>query len=377
MEKIKRFFECLMPVSVCNLECPYCYVIQENRRKMKLANLYYSPEHIAKALRKERVGGTCWISICGVGETFVQNETVELVSLLLKEGHYVNVTTNGTLSKPFKRLIELCGDNIRHLHLSFSLHYLELKKHNLLETFFENIQNVHSAGASILVQINLCDDYIPYLEEIKNICKKKVGAFPQVALTRDESVRPMKIFTSMSDEEYYRTGSLFNSRLFDFTYKNFNVKREEFCYAGDWSGVLNLQTGWLSKCYANNEGQNIFEDLDEPIYFEAVGKNCRNDYCVNSSHFMSLGVIPSIKTPSYAELRNRKEAAWYTDDMIRFLSGKLGDSNRQYSIIRKWKLAWKDAFYAKNKLKTTVKALLPITVIKIIKQVKSIKDHDN
>ena len=63
--------------------------------------------------------------------------------------------------------------------------------------------------------------------------------------------------------------------------------------------------------------------------------------------------------------------------MIRFLSGKLGYSNRQYSIIRKWKLAWKDAFYAKNKLKTTVKALLPITVIKIIKQVKSIKDHDN
>ena len=175
MEKIKRFFECLMPVSVCNLECPYCYVIQENRRKMKLANLYYSPEHIAKALRKERVGGTCWISICGVGETFVQNETVELVSLLLKEGHYVNVTTNGTLSKPFKRLIELCGDNIRHLHLSFSLHYLELKKHNLLETFFENIQNVHSAGASILVQINLCDDYIPYLEEIKNISGIKDG----------------------------------------------------------------------------------------------------------------------------------------------------------------------------------------------------------
>ena len=43
MDKIKRFFECLMPVSICNLECPYCYVIQENRRKMQLADLPYSP----------------------------------------------------------------------------------------------------------------------------------------------------------------------------------------------------------------------------------------------------------------------------------------------------------------------------------------------
>ena len=56
MAKIKRFFECLVPVSVCNLECPYCYIIQEDRRKMTLADMPYSPEHIARALRPERVG---------------------------------------------------------------------------------------------------------------------------------------------------------------------------------------------------------------------------------------------------------------------------------------------------------------------------------
>lgn len=374
MDKIKRFFECLLPVSVCNLKCSYCYVIQENRRKMKLATLKYSPEHIAKALRKERVGGLCWISICGVGETFIQDETVEIVRLLLEEGHYVNVTTNGTISKQFNRLIEKCGDNIKHLHLSFSLHYLELKKHNLLENFFDNVQRVKKAGASILVQINLCDEYIPYIDEIKSTCIKRIGAFPQVALTRDESVRPMKIFTTLSDEQYYQYGSLFNSKLFDFTYDNFNIKREEFCYAGDWSGVLNLQTGWLSKCYANSEGQNIFEDLNEPIHFEAVGRNCKNDYCVNSSHFMSLGVIPSIKTPSYEELRNRKEAKWYTDDMIVFLSGKLENNNRKYGVVRKWRIAWKNSIYEKNRIKAALKSMLPLAFIKIIKGTKNPSD---
>lgn len=344
MDKPKRFFECLIPVSVCNLKCHYCYIIQENRRGMKLADLQYSPEHIARALRPERVGGICWISICGAGETLAQPEVIDIARLLLEEGHYVNITTNGTLTNRFDSLIEKCGSNINRLHLSFSLHYIELKNRNLLDVFFNNIIKMKNAGASILLQINLCDEYLPYIEEIKQISYEKVGAYPQVALTRDESSRPMKIFTSLSDKEYYDIGMGFNSPLFEFTYKNFNKKREEFCYAGDWSGVLNLQTGWLSKCYENREGQNIFENIDEPIKFEAIGRNCKNLYCVNSSHFMSLGVIPECNTPTYAELRNRENAGWYSEEMKQFLSCKLSDSNKQYGIIYKVKKSAKGRY---------------------------------
>ena len=219
MAKIKRFFECLVPVSVCNLECPYCYIIQEDRRKMALADMPYSPEHIARALRPERVGGTCFISICGAGETLAQKEVVPIVGELLKEGHFVNITTNGTLSRRFDELIEACGENIGHLHLSFSMHYTELLRKGWVETFFDNIRKMRDAGASILLQLNLCDEYVPYIEEIQRLSMEKVGAYPQVALTRDEQRKPFGIFTKGTREEYLANGEKFHSPLFD----NLNV----------------------------------------------------------------------------------------------------------------------------------------------------------
>ena len=34
MEKIKRFVECLIPVTCCNLKCSYCYQINKSHHKM-------------------------------------------------------------------------------------------------------------------------------------------------------------------------------------------------------------------------------------------------------------------------------------------------------------------------------------------------------
>ena len=65
---IKRFVECLLPVTACNLKCSYCYVIQRNNRKMQQAVLKYTPEQIDRAMSKDRWGVT-YFSICGAGET--------------------------------------------------------------------------------------------------------------------------------------------------------------------------------------------------------------------------------------------------------------------------------------------------------------------
>lgn len=334
---IKRFIECLIPVTVCNLKCSYCYVIQRDNRKMKKAELKYSPEQVAKAMDVERWGGVCYFSICGAGETTLQKELENIVYAILSNGHYVNITTNGTATQRIQDILIRNREYAARLHFSFSFHYLELKRLNLLGRFFENVKLVREAGASFLVQINLCDEYIPYLDEIKSLCVENVGAMPQVAATRKEEtgLQKVELLTAYSPEEYKKYGNTFESPLFDFTMKNFNVRRKEFCYAGDWTAVLDLSTGIMRRCYSSYVYQDVFKNPTEKIRFLAMGNCCGSPFCMNSSHFMSLGVIPSVETPSYAELRNRKEAGWYTDEMEAFLSGKLFESNDQYDTAKR------------------------------------------
>lgn len=337
MPQIKKFFECLIPVTACNLQCDYCYVIQRSQNAHKIPELHYSPEIIGKALTQERLGGVCYFSICGAGETFLPDYLIDIVYQLLKNGHYVNITTNGTLTKKMQKLSTIPQELLKHLHIAFSFHYLELRRLNLLECFFENVAFVKQLGCSFLVQVNLYDNYVPYLDEIQRLCMDRVGAKPQLVATRKEEslTKKIELMTSGTKAEYQKIGKSFESPLFDFTMKNFNVPRKEFCYAGDWTYVLNLQTGILKRCYASTIHQNIFEDPNKPLKELAVGNCCASLFCLNSSHFISLGAIPEIEAPTYQELRNRKEANWYSDDMEKFLDGKLQNGNAEYSSIKK------------------------------------------
>jgi len=338
MEKIKRFIECLIPLTSCNLKCSYCYVIQRNRRTPKITAMKYSPEQIGLSMSKSRWGGACYFSICGAGETTLQKDIEEIIFNILKYGHYVNITTNGTITNQLNKILDKSLPFINHLHFSFSFHYLELLNKNLLDVFFDNVKKCKTKGASIMVQFNMCDEYLPHLETIKNLCTNNIGAMPQIAATRKESIGLQKIelLTSHTEQEYKNFSKSFNSPLFDFTMQNFNVKRKEFCYAGDWSGNLNLATGILRRCYASCLYQDIFKNPKEKIKFLAMGHHCGSAFCMNSSHFMSLGIIPTLQTPTYACLRNRKEAKWYTQDMEKFLSGKLKDNNKEYNNLKKF-----------------------------------------
>ena len=338
MDKVKYFFECLIPITACNIKCHYCYVVQRENRKMKMADMKYSPEHIGKALSRKRLGGVAYFSLCGAGETMMQKDLPELMLALLKEGHYVNVTTNGTVTKAFKRIADIIpSELLKHVQFSFSLHLIELKRINFVDKFFENVNYVKSLGCSFLVQFNLCDEYEPLFDEIKQLCIQHVGALPQVAATRDEQdlSKNIRLYTHHTREKYETKGREFKSPLFDFTMKNFMVKRHEYCYAGKWGGSLNMATGEFKPCYASPITMNLFKDIDKPIKFHSVGRHCLSPFCMNSSHFISFGIIPEYEAPTYFELRNRKTKKgvnWISDDMRQAMSQKLYDNRERDSF---------------------------------------------
>lgn len=331
---MKKFIECLVPDSFCNFSCSYCYVQQQARKIKQRMFPEYPPAHIAKALSPGRLGGISYINITGLGETLIQKEVIDIVHEILKTGNYVNITTNGTLDKRFEQLLDFDKRLLYHLSFSFSCHIVELKKHNMVERFFNNIKKVHEAGCSFVLQINLVDEYLPYWDEVKELAQKYVGALPQVALTREETSYGYKVMTNGKIEEYFKKGREMNSPLFEFTVENFNKIQKGFCYAGSWSATLNLYTGEMTSCYGQGIHQNIYDDLSKAIVFKPIGCCCAN-YCVNSSHFLSLGVIPKANTSTYVKLRNRELASWYNDEMKSFLSAKLKNENNRvrYEII--------------------------------------------
>lgn len=338
MDKIKRFIDCYIPTETCNLRCHYCYIAQKRKFNNKLAQFSYSKEIIRNALSKKRLGGVCLLNMCAGGETLLSEEVLPLVKDLLSEGHYVMIVTNGTMTKRFQELATWPKELLARLFFKFSFHYLELKRLGWLERFFKNISIVKSISASFTVEVTPSDELIPYIDDIKKICLDHLGALCHVTIARDDRTEGIDILSDYSFDEYKKIWGQFSSELFAFKSEIFYHKRKEFCYAGDWSGYLNLDTGILRQCYCGKVLGNIYEDISAPIPFEAIGYRCTLPHCYNGHAFLTLGDIPELVTPSYAEVRNRvcsDGTEWLTKNMREFMTGKLSDSNCEYTILKK------------------------------------------
>ena len=260
-DKIKRFIDCYVPVTTCNLRCHYCYITQQRKFSDKLPEFKYSPKYIAQALSKERLGGLCCLNFCGGGETLLPPEMPNIIFELLKQGHYVMVVTNGTVSKRFDEIIAFPEELLKRLFFKFSFHFLELKRTNQMTKFCANVNKVRKAGCSISVEITPNDELIPYIDEIKSMSMENFGAFPHITVARDNTKAELPILTNFTREEYKNVWSSFDSDLFKYKIQVFNEKRTEFCYAGVWSYALNIGTGELKQCYQGKLIQNIYQDI--------------------------------------------------------------------------------------------------------------------
>lgn len=370
MEKIKRYIDCYVPVTTCNLRCPYCYVTNHHLFEGPLPEFKYSPTYVRKALSKERLGGTCLINFCADGETLLTPYLVDYVKELLMEGHYVMIVTNGTFTNRLKEFASFPDELTKRLYFKFSYHYLEFKKRNLFEQFFNNVRMVRDAGCSFTLEITPSDEAIPFIEDIKERALKELGALCHVSIARDEkddSELPM--LTKLSKQEFVEKWSTFDSKLFDYKLELFELKRKEFCYAGDWSILLDLLTGDARPCYFFPNTQNVFENIEEPIRFRAVGSHCKSHYCYNGHSFLALGNIPSVAAPTYAEERNRVCAdgtEWLKPEFKEFISSRLFESNEEYSLLKKTRIDMSTALdktrqkgkESKRKIKSKVKAIM-------------------
>lgn len=340
MNGIKRYIDCYIPTETCNLRCHYCYITQRHKFNGKLVHFPQSPETIRKALSKERLGGTCLLNLCAGGETLLSEEVLHVTKQLLLEGHYVVIVTNGTITKRFEEIAGWPKEILNRLFFKFSFHYLEMKRLNMMERFFSNVQLMKNAGASFTVEITPSDELVPYIDEVKAECLAHVGALCHVTIARDERTEGFDVLSDYSFEEYKKIWGQFGSELFRFKSEIFYKHRDEFCYAGDWSAQLMLDTGVLKQCYYGKVIDNIYEHIDRPIHFEAIGHDCTMAHCFNGHSFLALGDIPEIDAPTYTEVRNRiceDGSEWLQPEMKRFMGTKLYENNKEYNVFKKAK----------------------------------------
>lgn len=363
MDKIKRLINCHVNVTACNFRCEYCYIATRKKERNRLPEFKYTPEYIGRAFSKKRIGGVCLFNICGSGETLIPKEVPQIIIEILKQGHYVEVVTNGTLTERIKEILRKDKKLMKRLEFKMSFHYLELKKHGLIDIYFENINLIKAAGASFSVEITPCDTLIPYIEEIKELCKEKTGAFPHITIARDDATKGKRLLSKLPKDEYKKIWDTFESPMFQFKWETFGVKRQEYCYAGDWSIFVDLETGIARQCYCSRFEQNIFENIKNPIIFLPIGKYCTEPHCYNAHAFMTLGNIPQVKSKiTYAEIRNRicvDGTEWLQPQFKKFISGHFYENNKQYSIDEK---KVKDFFVyclnKRDKLKRSIKRVV-------------------
>ena len=339
MDRMRRFIDINVPVTTCNFRCHYCYITHNGLFANKLPKFPISPADFGRAMSRKRLGGTCLLNFCGSGETLLPPEIVDFVRAVLDEGHYVMVVTNGTVTKAFERFAQFPQSHLARLFFKFSFHYQQLEEHNLFDRFFSNVRMMRDAGASFTVELTPIDEMIPRQGEIKQLCLKELGAIPHSTVARDQhDMVNLPLFSKLSSEEYQKAWRTFDSKLFDYKFSVFGKKRREFCYAGDWAAFLNLGTGELTQCNCSLTSQNIFTNLDKPIDFNAIGHFCRLPHCYNAHAWLTLGTIPKLKSPTYAEVRDRccmDGSEWLKPQMKAFLSQKLGDNNQEYSFVKK------------------------------------------
>ena len=278
--------------------------------------------------------------MCAGGETLLSPDVIPTVRALIAEGHYVMIVTNGSMTNRFKEIRDTFSDTEKaHLFFKFSFHYLELLRLNMLDRYFETVNMMHKAGCSLTVELTPNDELIDRIDEIKEVCMKNLGALPHLTIARDDRTGGIDHLSRLDWETYKNTWKVFDSALFDFKSNIFYKKRKEFCYAGEYSLYININSGFYKPCNCGRFLGNIY--TDKKLNVIAVGR-CQLPHCYNGHYWIALGCIPimefaarnpRIHIPTYTEERDRilpNGEHWLAPSFQYVFSTRASESNAEY-----------------------------------------------
>lgn len=291
-----RFVNTNIPTNHCNLRCSYCYIGQTygyDNKEMYEGGLQYSFDHMKRCLTIERFGGVCLFNLCASGETLLFSKLPEIVEMLLGLGHWVSIVTNLTIEKTLNKILQLPKELLQYTFFKCSFHYLELKRLNLLDIFFYNVELLKQKGIAFTVELTVNDETIPFIDEIKTVSMQRLGALPHVIESRNEGEEHLYRLTKLPVDEHQKIWGSFESPLFNYQQKNWDKQITNFCYAGDWRISLEINDGSVHQCdciFVDTRLQNIFEiDGGGGYPFTAIGGNCPLRHCY-AAHYQSCFV---------------------------------------------------------------------------------------
>ncbi len=321
--RMRKYVAINYPAYTCNMSCPYCYI--GTRSVETHVDFNHDPQFIRWCLSRKRLGGSALIVICGNGETLLGKNIVDVCDELLKEGHFIQVVTNGTVTDMMDALNRRADERIGQLLYKCSFHYLELKRLNFLDKYANNIRKASDLGASFTVELVADDTYIDYIDEIKEFSIEKFGALPHVTIARDDSKQDLPIITQLSMDMFYKTWKQFESSLFEIKWMYYG-KRINECDAGLTSLYVNLLTGNVMKCLSQPSEMNLYDTKIRRLELERVKNTCTLPYCYNNHAYLTLGVSEHVDTFSYLQVRDRISIAgehWVKEPYYSFIGQKL------------------------------------------------------
>ena len=171
-------------------------------------------------------------NMCAHGETMIDPTTMSFIYGILQEGHYANIVTNATITNSFKTILSWPAYFRRRILFIASFHYIELKNKGLLDAYFNNLLDAKEAGCSYFPTMVLSNDYIPYIDEIKSLFHKRLGFLPQITKVRNDFSGEYRLYSDMDEDDYWETGSQFDSPLFEMERQFYKRKITETVIQG-------------------------------------------------------------------------------------------------------------------------------------------------